>query len=229
MCKIIVVGKESGSVNYIKNYFKRNGFEIVKKNPEFVISVGGDGSYFYAERLYPGIPKILVRYTSKCYLCENLGIDKIVKNIKSGKFKIVKDNKLVALFKGKNLIAVNDVCIRNVNPIYAIRFSLFINGKLKYKEIIGDGVVIATTFGSSGYFKSITGNTFKNGFGVAFNNPTIKLKPLFLKNKDNVKVKIFRGDAHLSVDNYPKIFNVGKNENVLIKVHKESAKLVRLK
>ncbi|MFB6312158.1 MAG: hypothetical protein ABEH64_13370, partial [Salinirussus sp.] len=65
------------------------------------------------------------------------------------------------------------ICLHHREPTMAAEFSVTVDGADEprmYDELIGDGVVIATPFGASAYFRSITGTTFASGIGVAFNN-----------------------------------------------------------
>lgn len=44
-----------------KQLFIDKGCTFDEKNPEFVVSYGGDGTLLRAEFLYPSIPKLLLR------------------------------------------------------------------------------------------------------------------------------------------------------------------------
>jgi len=39
-----------------------------------------------------------------------------------------------------------------------------------FEPLIGDGALLATPFGSTGYYESISGGTFTTGYGLAFNS-----------------------------------------------------------
>ena len=42
----------------VKRILELRGWSLVKANPDYVITVGGDGSILYAESKYPGVPII---------------------------------------------------------------------------------------------------------------------------------------------------------------------------
>jgi len=42
----------------VKRILEVRGWSLVKTKPDYVITVGGDGSILYAESKYPGIPII---------------------------------------------------------------------------------------------------------------------------------------------------------------------------
>jgi len=81
------------------------------------------------------------------------------------------------------------------------------------KEFIGDGLVVATPFGSTGYYRSITDSYFELGIGIAFNNSTEQADSLVVKEQRQIKVLITRGPALLYADNQTKIINLKEQES----------------
>ncbi len=220
--KILITGK---AVKNIERLVKSLGFEIVTNNPETVISYGGDGTLLYSERIYPGVPKLPTRDNLVCNKCPKHNETDILKDLLNGKLKLKAYAKLETTFFYKTFVALNDFVIRNAQPIHTIRFQV---SPLSNKLLIGDGIVISTPFGSTGYFKSITGDTFERGFGLSFNNTTEKLSPLFLKEKDTVIFKLVRGTATMSFDNNPDIFNVDEGSELIFKLSEKTAKIYEL-
>ncbi|MBI4020263.1 MAG: hypothetical protein HY367_02940, partial [Candidatus Aenigmarchaeota archaeon] len=75
----------------ITRIVKKRGVTI-SKDPDFVITYGGDGTILVAERKYPGVPKIPIsrsRICSKCfnYMIKNLS--SVLDKIKRGEFSII--------------------------------------------------------------------------------------------------------------------------------------------
>lgn len=222
--KAAVVGKNPHSIDFIKNELKKYGFVYEEEKPDFVVSYGGDGMYLISERSYPGIPKVLIRDSKICNKCHDLPLDHVLERIKNGKFKLEKDYKLMAVLpSGESFLAVNEFVLRNEKPTHAYRFDLYINEKQVEKELIGDGIVIATSFGSTGYFYSITRKKFKKGLGVAFNNLTTPKRPLILKNTDELKVFSIRGNVTFSSDNNPDIHIIKEGEIIKFKQSEHAA------
>ncbi|MDO8573654.1 MAG: hypothetical protein Q7R77_02790 [Candidatus Daviesbacteria bacterium] len=216
---ILLTGKNAKDIEKLLQ-----DFEIVTSNPDIIISYGGDGTLLYSERVYPGVPKLPMRDSSVCKKCPRHGEKFLIKKLFEGKLKIKEYRKLETTILYQTFTALNDFVIRNTKPIHTIRFQVTGTNKL----LIGDGVVISTPFGSSGYFKSITGKTFKNGLGLAFNNITEQLPPVFFKENDIITFKLIRGTATLSFDNNPDIFNVDENSEITFKVSYQTAKIYEL-
>lgn len=219
--KALIVGKSSKD---IEELIKNLGFEIITSNPDVVISYGGDGTLLYSERLYPGIPKLPIRDSLICKKCPRHGEKFLLQKLFSNKLKIKEYRKLETTIFYQTFLALNDFVVRNTKPIHTIRFQVTGTNKL----LIGDGVVISTPFGSSGYFKSITGKTFDKGFGLAFNNTTEQLSPVFFKENDKVIFKLIRGNATLSFDNNPDIFNIDEGSEITFKLSEKTAKIYEL-
>lgn len=228
--RVLLAGKNSKSIEGI---VKEAGFEMVNTNPEIIISYGGDGTLLYSERMYPGVPKLPIRDSLVCIKCPDHDEKFLLKKLLEGKLHLKQYRKLkttvlsrsdkLALYQ--TLYALNDFVIRNITPIHAIRFEILPSNK---KLLIGDGIVVSTPFGSTGYFKSITGQIFEKGFGLAFNNTTSQLAPLFFKEKDTVTFKLVRGEATLSFDNNPDIFNVDEGSELVFKLSDKTAKIYEL-
>ena len=83
----------------IENY----GFKYSENNPDIVISLGGDGTYLRSERKFSGIPKLIVRYNSICKKSEINNLNKALKKLKKGKYKIKNNIKLETKIRRKKI------------------------------------------------------------------------------------------------------------------------------
>jgi len=225
--KIAIYGKTPESKAQLQKAVAEAGFAYDEKKPDIVISYGGDGTFLWAERAYPGVPKALFRYSKICKKCHNLPINHALALIKKKKYKIVEHIKLEARIGKTVLLGTNDVVIRNALPTHAIRFTIEVNGKKIDEEFIGDGVVVATPFGSTAYFHSITKKTFTKGIGIAFNNTTAEHKPAFLSDRARIKLTITRGEALMVADNEPRMIVLTQGKNITIKVSNKKAKTLQ--
>jgi len=224
--KIAVFGKTPESKAQLKKAVAKAGFTYDENNPDVIISYGGDGTFLWAERKYPGVPKALFRYSKICKKCHNLPIDHALALLKKRKYKIVSHTKLEARAGKNRLLGANDIVIRNAMPTHAVRFKLTVNGTPINGEFIGDGVVVATTFGSTGYFQSIARKKFTKGIGIAFNNTTVKQPPLFLPDQARIRLTIIRGEAFAVADNQPIMVVLKAGNSITITGSKNKTKVV---
>ncbi len=215
--KTLLYGKNSKN---IEGLVKQLGFEINSSNPDVVISYGGDGTLISSERTYPSIAKLPMRNSQVCKKCPNHENEVMLKKLLENKLKLKEYGKLETTFLYKTFYALNDFVIRNSDPTHTIRFK---TSRTKDKLLIGDGIVAATVFGSTGYFKSITKQTFNKGFGLAFNNTTEKISPVILKDNEKITFKLVRGKATLSFDNSPDIFTLDEGSEISFNLSDQKA------
>lgn len=214
--KALLVGKDSKN---IEELVKSLGCEIVSSNPDVVISYGGDGTLLTSEREYPEMPKLPIRNSQFCNKCPEHEDKKVLEDLLDGKLILKEYKKLHTNLEGKDFYALNDFVIRNKHSIHAIRF------KINNNFFIGDGIVVSTPFGSTGYFKSITNESFDKGFALAFNNTTKKTNPIYLSEEDNVKFELVRGNAILTFDNNLQTFNISERKTLIFDLSDKVAKI----
>jgi NAD+ kinase len=241
-----IVGRNTKRIEKI---FSRH-FQPERKKPDFVVTYGGDGTILHSERAYPEIPKLSVRHWRKCakcltkktkaihkatekIYCEN-ALEKIISKLEAGKFKIKEHGKIEGTaFTRKNgkrkkttLVGLNEIQIHNSNHIHAVRFDFCSNGVCLKEEVVGDGIVASTAYGSTAYFYAIAHKKFKEGFGIAFNNTIARHEPVFLKKKFEITVHIHRRNALLISDNDPKMVALREGDKVLIKPAEGKARTI---
>jgi len=229
MKKLLVVSRDKDLLKSCKSKVIDAGFSFSDKNPDVIICVGGDGTFLFAERVFPGVPKLLVRGSKICKMCQWDSLDDVLSRLQVGRVEVEKKFKLEVKVKGKSLLGINDIAVRNKFPIHAIRFMLRVNKKQVGDVFIGDGVVLSTSFGSGGYFYSITKSRFGSGVGLAFNNLTVEHDHLLLDDDDVVELELVRGTALVSADNNPKMVEIKKGNKIKIKLSKKFARIVNLK
>jgi hypothetical protein len=212
--KVALFGKNSDS---IRHFIPEYGFELSEDKPDVIISYGGDGTLLSAERKFPGIPKLPIRDSKVCKKCPIHTTEHLLQKLSEGSIKLENYPKLEAKFNNEDVLAINDLVIRNSIPIHALRFRVYRNSKLITPEvIIGDGVVATTVFGSSGYYQSITRKTISGDFALAFSNTTFPIEPIKFSKADEIKAQIIRGPGTLSSDNNPKLHTLKESDEVKI-------------
>ncbi len=228
--KFAVVSKDKDIVT-IARVLGMFDIDIDNIKPDFVISVGGDGTILYSERRYPGIPKITIRGSEKGFKCnfnENELEDILIK-IDDDTYEIKEEMKLETTFQGRKYLSLNEVQIHNSSPNKAIRFSIYMDNLPLFEDIIGDGAVIATPFGSSAYFSSIGGEKFDKGIGIGLNNPhNVKSKPIIIDSGfyPEIHIKILRDEGLLIVDNDDNILKTKGGDDIKVEISKNTAKFV---
>ena len=199
--RVAIVGR---NLNDLRGILKQFPFDVVTDNPDVVISYGGDGALLGAERDFPGIPKCPVRDSTSNTKCSKHAEERILQMLADGDLS---ESRLVKLEgstpDGPVVAGINDVVVSKQIISSAVRYRLWLNGELYINQIVGDGLIVATPFGSSGYYRSITHSTFWVGIGLAFNNSTEPLDHLVVATDTVIKIEIIRGPAVLLADNNP--------------------------
>jgi NAD kinase len=193
------------------------GFEIVRRDPDIVLSHGGDGTLLRAERFLPGVPKLPARLGRGAQLCPLHQLPMVLERFASGSLER-SELAMLELSIGKALrYAMNDVVLRNDNPALALRFRLVIDGRSTCEEYTGDGLVIASPFGSTGYFHSISRQRIESGLGIAFNNCTrARIEPLLVDGDASIRVELTRGPAVLVQDNDTRTIHLRQGHQFMV-------------
>ncbi len=223
--KLLIFGKETAGIEKLA---KKVGFKIVDKNPEVVASYGGDGTFMKAENEFPGIPKFALKKSKICKKCADLPNEEILRKVLEGEYSVEKEIKLESIYKGKRIVGLNEIIVHNHDPRKAIRYEVFVNDRKIDKEIIGDGVVISTPYGSTGYYLSVTDGTFEVGIGLAFNNSTEQSKHMVLKEDSEIKIRILRGPAMAYADNNKLEIPLNDGEEIVVSKSKDTARIIKL-
>ena len=226
----VVSWNRRGIEKELKPLYRKLGYRRSPRNPEFVISMGGDGTFLYAEQVYPGVPKVLIKHrcTGKC---RSHGLEGILRALEDKRYRIVNEMKIQGAVNGnprKRLIGLNEINIHYRLPC-AISLDLWINGKKRLQSVMGDGLIAATPYGSTGYYKSIAKKTFKKGIGLAFNNPVKRTPARIVSEKSDIRVKVVKHSGWMASDCNRKVFPLKTGDYVEILKHPKPARIVKLK
>ena len=145
---------------------------------------------------------------------------------KGGDYQIHSEMKLEAEAKGETLVGLNEIQVHLKLPIYAVRFSLSVNGK-DCDDLIGDGVIVAAPFGSTAYYSATGGKSFEKGIGISFNNLHYKKMDSFVVDEDSVvKLTVSRGPAWLLADNNENFVELTAGDAVSIRKSASAANFI---
>lgn len=193
------------------------GIEIVEERPDVILAYGGDGTFIGSERLHPGVPKVGFRRETTTSRCPAHQDATFLSSLAAGELEETSLMKLSARFGKHHVTAVNDITVRNTDPRSAVRFRIHLNGQPVSEELIADGVVVCTPFGSSAYFRSITRTVIRTGIGVAINNCTDLLNHLVIGEDEEIRIELTRGPATLAADNDPHTFSLDSRQDIVVR------------
>ncbi|MFH1622900.1 MAG: hypothetical protein ABIA12_00040 [Candidatus Aenigmatarchaeota archaeon] len=235
MPKAAVVGAEKAMV---ERELERRGFVLDKFKPDVVVSIGGDGSALVAEHLYPGVPRLTIKHSKRCAKCEVGGthnLAEVIGKLADKKYSVVEDIKVEGSVgspgsndRTERLTGLNEINVAHALPTKAIRFDVLIDGRAVATDVIGDGVLVATPYGSTAYFRTITGRRFSKGLGVALNNANKKPKYRFGPDSAEVRIIVNRGPAIMCADNNTTMVQLADGDVVTVRKSKSRARIIEL-
>ncbi len=224
--RYFVTARDPGRDEAATETLEAAGFDVLDEYDPSAVTVvlGGDGSILYAARQYPEPTILPVRsgaskgHQTSLDESELLAAIEAIEDGEEGEtYRVEAYEQLTARSDEADLsgdfTALNDVCLHHEDPTMAAEFAVTLHtaaGPRRFPELIGDGLVVATPFGASAYFRSITGTTFETGLGVAFNNihwPDDAPEYVRLAPSSRVDIRILDADnaagALLTRDNDP--------------------------
>ncbi len=208
---------------------------VVTEAPEVVVCYGGDGTLLAAEREYPGVPKAPIRNSRKGIRCMPHAPEEVLKRLAAGQLYRNSYLKLMCEIRfrdGRAPVhtspAMNEVNVHVGKINTSARFLLWFNDE-PYEnglEIIGDGFIISTPFGSTAYFKQITRGVFHTGIGVALIHPNDHVNHIVLPDQVSIRARITRGPAILAEDNSPNFTDLTEGDEVFVRKSDEPATIL---
>ena len=165
--RISVYSKTSNKENadIVKQIFISKGFIIDDNNPEVVISIGGDGTFLrsihHFHKVNEGILYVGVNYGTLGFFSQYQKdeIDQLIEDLLKKNY-ITNDYRLLegkAKFEDNEVVDIYSLNeIRLENPFHTLISDVYINGEL-LERFRGNGLIVATSVGSSAYNKSLGG------------------------------------------------------------------------
>lgn len=192
--------------------FEDLDYEKIPEDTECIIVLGGDGTMIRVVRKtrMRDIPVIGVNLGILGYLCE---LDK--ENMYSAIDKLLEDQYIIEqrlMVKGyrkglnRGRTALNDIVVHPTGVLAILRLNVYVNGEF-LTTYDGDGVIISTPTGSTGYNLSAGGPIIEPGANV------LTLTPINAHNL-NSKGIILRGDDVIEVELVPRRSNKDDTANV---------------
>jgi len=206
------------------------GLEAVAEpsRAQVAVTYGGDGSLLGADRDYPLIPKLAIRRNGEFNKCPRHQDEVVLRRLAAGELQVTRLPRLTAWLRGRSIQGINDIVFHNTKVTSGVRYRVRIDGEQYAEEIVGDGIVMATPFGSSAYYRSITKSVFRVGMGLAFNNSTEAVNHLVLKECSEVEILVTRGPGVLVADNMLECVHVEAGDAITIRMGTSSAEILEL-
>ena len=205
--------------------------EIPKEPVDFLVLLGDD-SYFLdsIQEIQTSTP---VLCAGEGFLSETdfEGLETTLKRVIEGSFKVEERIRLEAEVAGVlSKPALNDIVLTSTRGGSLVRYTLLLNGERVWRDS-GDGVVVATPTGSTGYGLSAGGPIVTEGAGTIALVPicsTLANRPLVLSDADEITLSEIecRRRIHLLIDG--REMKAPKGKSLEIRKSKHSVNLVRL-
>jgi len=179
--------------------FEAVHYELIPEDTECILVLGGDGTLIRVVRKTrkTNIPLIGVNLGTLGYLCE-LEKDTVYQAID----QLMQDNCTVEerlMLKGyrkganKGRTALNDIVIHRTGVMAILRLNVYVNGEFLV-TYDGDGVIISTPTGSTGYNLSAGGPIIDPGADILaltpINSHNLNSKGVILKADDVIEVEL---------------------------------------
>lgn len=162
-----------------------------------LLSLGGDGTFLNTARLIgnSNIPILGVNLGALGFMAE-VGpkeINNFISNIEKGKYKIIDFCVISAeLENGKYLYGINEIVIDKSNSIRVIEIEISYNNE-KVVNFVGDGVIVSTPTGSTGYSLSAGGPIICPYSNVLLITPvcphTLNFRPIVVPDDGLILIK----------------------------------------
>ncbi len=198
-----------------------------------VIAIGGDGTVLRAHRLVVEKPVIGINVGERGFLAEAepAEVEAVVENLLKKRFEVLEAPKLAPTVKGRELPdAVNDIVVLPRKVGKTISLEVFIDKEFAFR-FRGDGIVVATPTGSTGYARSAGGSILDPQTDTLTLVPICPSAPqapkLVVPSRREIVVKAVRPGERgvVVVDGYQEA-ELGLDETVSIRKSKTVAKFV---
>lgn len=120
---------------------------------DVVMAMGGDGTVLKALDLYPSCPVLAINYGTVGFLTagDRTDLKRIITLLVEGRYLVSERLVLQCAYPGGKVRAVNEIIVRTANRL--IYIDVVVNDT-KIRTIRGDGVVVGTPTGSTGFLLS---------------------------------------------------------------------------
>jgi NAD+ kinase len=169
--KILCVADKGKKASMIYNKLLENyQFVTIEDDPDLILVLGGDGFMLHAihNYMYLNIPFFGINYGTVGFLLNNPNNNELLQRIDEAKFTNIYPLELIATDINGNIIkafAINEIYLyRKTTQTVAIK--VIIDKITRIEKLVGDGVIVATSAGSSAYNFSVGGPILPIGSNI---------------------------------------------------------------
>lgn len=208
---------------------------LVDRDPEVIVCYGGDGTLLGAELAFPGVPKVPVLNSRRGHRCIPHPSEEVLQGLAAGRLVSNRYTKIRAevLRDGQTihpgeLVALNEFNVHMGLINSAVRFQLWLNGDPYDEgvELLGDGFVVCTPFGSTAYFAQITRGIFTKGIGIAFKSTNAHVDHVVVPDDTEFRIRITRGPAVLAFDSADQYVSLEQGDDLVVRRHDQAATIL---
>lgn len=232
---VALYGKESETLRPLVE--AQSSLHIVEENPDVVVCFGGDGTLLAAELRWPSVPKVPLRNSRRGIRCIPDPPGEVIERLANDTLCPHHHLKLECSVSHaspdnaqQTLMAINEISVHKGKTNASVRFQVWFDdkpyGEETDHEIIGDGFLVCTPFGSTAYFNQITRGVFWSGIGMAFMYTHEHTNHVIVPEDTAVRARITRGPAILAHDNSSDYIELREGDELFVKKSAESAILL---
>lgn len=228
----------------LKNKLEAAGQEVSSRQPDLVVSIGGDGTFLSAVHQFSnqlanirfvGVHTGHLGFYSD-WLVDELDdlVDKIVHDHgQLNEYPLMEGEVFYADGQVAEILAVNEIILNRITNSLAI--DVYINDVL-FEKFRGDGLAVSTPAGSSGYNKSLGGALIDPDFAAlqmteiaSINNRVYRTlgSPIIVSADTRIRVVLEVGNSTINYDSFqlPQV----AYRQILFKISKEPLKMANYK
>ena len=235
--RILLFGAEAHTLEPLIR--ERSQFTLVDRDPDVVICYGGDGTLLGAELRWPGRPKVPILNSRVGNRCIAAPPPQIIAALANGSLERHTYDKLECTVHRPDapageadfaLACLNEINVHMGHINSAVRFRIWVNDEPfdGGVELVGDGFIACTPFGSTAYFNAITRCVFTRGIGVAFKATLHQISHMVLPETARIRFRVTRGPAVLAFDSSPEYFTIHAGDELHVHRHAQAAEILSL-
>jgi len=237
--------KSRKAAKMISEILEKKKIKIVEEDFDLGIAVGGDGSFlrmiknsnFNSDAYYVGVNAGTLGFAQEVALDE---INKFITNLCKGEFTYeeigVQEVEITTNDSVSKFYSLNEIVVRD-EELNTVGLDIYIDEVL-LEKYVGDGILVATSFGSTAYNLSFGGSIVFNTFNTLQITPIAPLNNKSYRNLINSVVipsskvvKLIptrnRGNLLVTVDGDNNFYN--NVEKIETYIHQKTIKVIRKK